>query len=512
MRKLGALYINEMLKNFKKISVFVLIIVMTVGMIGCSSILKMVESIDSSGYISDYDPYEYEKEYAEDLRARISNLEKLIESADESEKNQLTDELINCKYEMVWYDLYVFYAHDNNITNLSYKYDFMEEMYDIKISMYGLELREMTSSDEYKSYEARYNELDRYVKEGDYASYIESENKRISEDTNMSSAQKDAQLFYNNAMLSLNPTGEFESWGYKNSVNSLISTVSTLRSSLENDVDLNSGGNLTPERRSELEKTLAIAELRISDGYVEEDTDNTVYGMAYMLSYSIGSMLSLIIVILLAGSLMSHEMSTGTIKSLIIAPVKRWKIFTAKYFSIITVVVFVSLYTYLVATLVNGLFFGFGSFADKVVYAGGSALKMNYFVYQLISALFDALPLIVIATFAYMLSVVTKNTAASVSVTIGVYLGGNIVHLVLVSALSSYPYIVKFLPFNNLELFERVFYTADGLTGNVGLGAILNMAGGSGDPSVLFSVLYVLVLLTCMIYAGLDHFCRKDIK
>lgn len=56
--------------------------------------------------------------------------------------------------------------------------------------------------------------------------------------------------------------------------------------------------------------------------------------------------------------MMSHEMSTGTIKSLIIAPVKRWKIYLAKYLSMLAVMLVLILYTYAVASLTNGLLFG----------------------------------------------------------------------------------------------------------------------------------------------------------
>lgn len=502
-----------MLKNFKKVSVFVLIIIMTVGMIGCSTIYKI---LDDDTYYYDYTDYisEYDTAYAEELRQRIQTLEELYENASEDEKQALRDELITCKYDMIWCDVYVFYARDNGISRLSYKYDLLDEIYNIRCFMFGLELDEKTSTEEYRTHEARCNELDKYIKDDDYAAYIDNENKRIADMTNISDARKEALISYNNALLSLNPTGEFESWEYKNEVNSLLSMASTLSSSLENDVDLEYGGNLTAERRTEIERDLAILQKRISGGHIEADADDTLGGTSYTLSAMIGSMLSIIIIILLSGSLMSHEMSTGTIKSLIIAPVKRWKIYTAKYLSIAATVVFISIYTYLVAAVVNGLYFGFGNFADKIVYVGGSAVQMNYFLYQFISALFNIIPLLVIATFAYMLSIVTKNTAAAVSVTMGIYLGGNILHMVLVVALSNHPYIIQFLPFSNIELFGKIFYTASGASGNIGFGALLGLINNlvSDGSSIVFSAVYVIVLLVCMIYTGLDHFCRKDIK
>ena len=54
LRKFFSLFLNEMLKIRKKVAVFVMIIVMTVGMIGCSVIFKIEENIGEDNYDEEY--------------------------------------------------------------------------------------------------------------------------------------------------------------------------------------------------------------------------------------------------------------------------------------------------------------------------------------------------------------------------------------------------------------------------------------------------------------------------
>ncbi len=505
-----------MLKSFKKISVLVLVIVMTVGMAGCSTILKIANSFVESYTNEETDPIvsEGDLEYAEKLKETIKEYEERYDKAEtEEDKSVIYDELMNYKEEMIWYDIFVYMVKDHNIRTLSYRYDILGEMFRIRSSMLSIERGGYQDSDDYRRYQERYDELYDYITKYDYKTYIENENKRIAENDDYSDAEKAAAIYYNDAMLSLNPTGEFESYTAKSDATEILNNVAKIRSSLESGVDLAQGGNLTPERRADIEKDLAIYEKRIDNGYIERDPDDSPGGLSFSMAAVVGNMFSVIIIILLSGSIMSHEMSTGTIKSLIIAPVKRWKIFTAKYMSIMTTIVFLCIYNYVFSFLVSIIYYGFTGFSDKIVYIGGTALQINYFLYQFILSLAGIIPLLVIATFAYMLSVLTKNTAASVSIAMGVYLGGNIVHLVLESLLNSYPYVIKFLPFSNIDIAGRIFYTGSGMSGGtVNMGLTFLAGVGEQNPSLIFSVIYIIVILICMVYSALDNFCRKDIK
>lgn len=513
MRKLGALFHNEMLKSRKKISVFIIVIVMTVGMIGCSAFMKETNHYYMGYPEGSYDAVKYNIEYAESLQRQIQQYEKMLEdeTLPPTEAENLKMQLFELKTEYVNYDIFGNYAKENKIGELSYRYTMLAELVDLRNQMLKIEFYNGDlSAAEYQTLRKQYEELDAALKLDDYGEYIRMRNQQIQADSSLSDAQKDAMTSYNETLLKLCPTGQYASYQEKNRAETLLSEKSLIDASLRNNVDLQNGGNLTKERRAVLEKDQILVNAKIEKGFLQEEPDNTPGGESYVMASSLGFIFVIIILIILAGSMMSHEMSTGTIKSLIIAPVKRWKFFAAKYLSLIVTMLFLILYTYGVASLTNGLLFGFDSFGDKIFLVSGRAAEMNYFLYQFLSALCNIVPLLIFTTLAYLLSIVTKNTAASVSVTIGLYLGGSFLHLLVVSGLSGYAYLVKFLPFSNLGLFEKIFYTT-GTSQNIGGMLFGNIADASAAPLV-FSVIYIIIILICMVSVGLDHFCRRDIK
>lgn len=511
MRKLGALFYNEMLKSKKKVSVYIIVIVMTVGMIGCSILIKETNRIVED--INSYHPITDNIQYAETLNLQIRDYEKKLENENltSEEQNLLKEELYYLKCEYIHYDIYGNYAKENEIGTLSYRYMILGDLVNIRQQQLSIEFYSGdSSSEEYQQLQKQYEELESSLKVNNYQQYIQTKNRQIEEDTSLTDAQKEAQISYNQALLSVCPSGEYASEQEKMNAESLLSEKSNINASLANNVDLNGAGNLTAERRAILEKNLKLVEAKIEKGFLQEDPDNSIGGEAYVLASSLGFVFTVVILIIIAGSMMSHEMSTGTIKSLIIAPVKRWKIYLAKYLSLIATMVLLILYTYGISSLTNGLLFGFSSFGEKVFIVSGNAVTMNYFSYQFLSALCNLVPLFIFATFAYTLSIVTKNTAASVSVSMGLYLGGSFLHLLLESSLSGYAHLLKFLPFSNLSLFGKIFYSSSG-TQNIG-GVLFGNIANTSSVSLVFSIFYNIIILICMISIGMDHFCRRDIK
>ena len=132
------------------------------------------------------------------------------------------------------------------------------------------------------------------------------------------------------------------------------------------------------------------------------------------------------------------------------------------------------------------------------------------FVVQFVYVMCSLVPLVLLVTFAYMMSIVTKSTAASVSVTMGVYFGGSIVHTILMGFLQNRPYITKFLPFNNTDWFSKMFENMIG--SDMSLNVLVNGEFFESPTTLCFSAIYVLALLVCMNWIAADSFCRKDIK
>ena len=505
LRKFFSLFLNEMLKIRKKVAVFVMIIVMTVGMIGCSVIFKIEENIGEDNYDEEYVEGCIEKE-----NWFKKEIETLLENGD-TEDPYYKDTLYKFKIEWHYNYLYGTFTKENNITETSFKAAVTGSLHNYYEQMIYDELysEEGTESAEYKYAKSEYDRLDNIIKTSNYKQYIEDENKRIEEST-MSEENKKSSIAYNNALYKMCPTGEFGSYRTRENAEQLLLKKNSIENSLEEGVDFNTDSSISDERRKELELSLAVINKKIDESLLLGSTSQQPSGESFILSLSFGSLMTTIILIVIAAAMMSGETSTGTIKSLIIAPVKRWKIYLSKYLALIFVSVVLSLYTYIISALANGLLFGFSSFGTEVYVVFGKVVTMNFLTVQLFYTACSMVPLLIVVTFAYMMSVISKNTAAAASVTMGAYLGGTTVQVLIMGFLYNREYITRFLPINNMDWFNIIFKTMS--EEEISMNVIMGGSVFDSPSSFIFAIAYVAVLLVCMFWIGLESFCKKDIK
>ena len=506
LRKFFSLFLNEMLKIRKKVAVFVMVIVMTVGMIGCSVIFKIEGNIGEESYYKDDEYIEY---FIENEKWLNEEIKTLMENGD-TEDPYYKDSLYKLKIECQSYYLDGTYAKENNITDTSFKRTVTASMNNYYERMVYAELysEEGTQSEEYIYAKAEYERLDNIIKTSDYKKYIEDENKRI-EESEMSEENKKSSIAYNNALYKICPTGEYDSYRAKENAEYLLSEKNNIESSLNAGVDFNTNSSISEERREELELSLAVINKKIDEALLLGSTSEKVNGESFILSLSFGNLMTTIILIVIAAAMMSGETSTGTIKSLIIAPVKRWKIYLSKYLALIFVSVVLSLYTYIISALANGLLFGFSSFGTEVYVVFGKVITINFLTLQLIYTVCSLVPLIIVVTFAYMMSVISKNTAAAAAVTMGAYLGGTTLQLLVMGFLSNRAFITRFLPLSNMDWFNLIF---NSMSEEMSMNVIMGGSISDSPSSLTFAIVYVAVLLVCMLWIGLESFCKKDIK
>lgn len=133
-----------------------------------------------------------------------------------------------------------------------------------------------------------------------------------------------------------------------------------------------------------------------------------------------------IIVVLVAGDSISGEMSSGTIRALMVKPIPRWKIFFAKFLANQVYLLLVVLMIFIFGLLISRFLFGNG---DIIVYGEeisiieksellirfSKAIAMSYFSLTVISCL------------AFMLSSLMENSIAPIVITMVI----NIVFLII---------------------------------------------------------------------------------
>ena len=271
-----------------------------------------------------------------------------------------------------------------------------------------------------------------------------------------------------------------------------------------------SGQVLLPSEIEELKNEAAVLQYKQDSNYYQRcegqsESKNLFVNVLWTLMLSIDRTILFIFCVLIAGTAVSSEISSGSIKSLIIAPVKRWKIFLAKSLMILSMLIVGTLFSYGVSALLQGVFFGFDVGLPVVRIAGNAVVETPFLMAMLQNLALSMFDILVICVFALMLSAVMRSSAASVAISMGVYFV--VTDIVRIISLLIDKWWIKYIPFVNFNIQNRIFGSGP-MEELLGTG----QAASAGTPSVAFSVIYLCVLMIGMYYTAWDSFCRRDIK
>jgi ABC-2 type transport system permease protein len=155
-----------------------------------------------------------------------------------------------------------------------------------------------------------------------------------------------------------------------------------------------------------------------------------------------------VFVIVIGSGVIANEFSSGTIKLLLIRPVMRWKILLSKYISTMLFALFMLVILFVVSFLMGGILFGFGGvFQPYHASVHGILNETNFFQQLILRYAFNCVELLMLVTFAFMISTVFRNSALAIG--IGVFLMFTGDFIVLIFSESSW---VKYILFANLDL------------------------------------------------------------
>lgn len=166
---------------------------------------------------------------------------------------------------------------------------------------------------------------------------------------------------------------------------------------------------------------------------------------SYMVAGFIG-----ILIIVIAGGIVASEFSQGTIKFLLINPVKRWKILMAKYFTAISIGYLILLLSFIVSVIASAMLMGFDNIGAYYYYLSGDEVKrIPGILYTLRTYFFGSIDIVVNATFAFAISSMIRSTALAVGAGIAATFIGN----TLVSILGMFQMDWgRFLIFSNTDM------------------------------------------------------------
>lgn len=218
-------------------------------------------------------------------------------------------------------------------------------------------------------------------------------------------------------------------------------------------------------------------------------------------TYSIYVILAIVMVIVIAGGIVSSEFSKGTIRLLLIRPVSRWKILLSKLISVLVVGFSVAILGIGILYVSTGVVYGFETYKTPILEVINGSIVQKDFIKMLLPQIITSLSsLVFVSSLVFALSTLTKNTALSVAVSMLVYLGSAPITEVLVSAKQSW-IINTLIPYINAPYFRLVPNLSEAL--KTGFGMQIQYTQGAVQLLVASLIILVLAFIT---------FMKKDIK
>lgn len=517
LRKLFALYTNEMIKISHKIVVIIILAIMIIGVIAFGGLVKLQQA-SMTNQTGDMNNDQWTKEQMTSqldyYKSELASVELKINAATtDEEKMNLLQQKENINMQVNLYQIAV--DKGVNLNSGGFKATLLNDLMSQKSQLLIIEAipsdqRTKSQEDQIILIKQNIVQYTAILDSGDFAKYIEIKNKDIDQNSTISADEKTLKKDTNLLWLKLDPKGDVDNSGNGYMMQTTLSQIENYKRSLLYNIDYTSQNQyvkpLTPDARQTVENSLAVLQYKAEHNMIVLDYNSSSQlqetAVTGMLSFGIFMLVCMILI--LAGGSVSQEISSGSIKSLIISPTKRYKIFIAKLASLVTVGVFSAIVLYIFVMISNGVYFGFSSGSPFIFAINGTAMQINFYIYKLAYLFIDFIDVLVYMVLAFMLSIVTRNTAASVGISIAVYFGGSLASSFI--SLFAQGEWVNFIPFRNLSLASRIF---PDLLNNIGMNIFGNR---SIVPSTTFSIVYLVVLMICMGYIALDSFSRRDIK
>lgn len=491
MSKIWSLFINENIKALKKKSTIIVILISIVSLIGAIGITKLAEF--ETKYLDEM----VEVDWKENLKYEVEDIKSQLNSNNTYSKETIA----NLKAESEG----IQFAIDNNI-NYRQEYNYwksiaVSEIIDEKVNLYLEDNNEITN----KIYQENIRKLENVIKQDNFDGYIDVKFKMLKDQLDNGEIDEEEYKAQEDTInlrkkYEIGKTQDNESWKQD-----LINELDEIREAKKTGIDSYTGKSLDYKEMQELEDTEKIDIYRLENNIPPVGSNVEISNYRNFYNYISGGFATFfvgILVIMLAGSTISGEISKGTIKFWMMTPNKRWKILFSKILSVIFIMVIITLTLSLLSYLLGGLFFT--EKANQYIYVqNGNVKTLSPIVYQVLNYLSYDIDIFVYAIFATMLSVILRNSALSIGVSIALYTGANTI-MQIVNMLVKADWI-KFIPFNNMGLTDKIFKNVMTYTDIQMTNEFLN------NVSIVFSLSVLGVCCILMLVTMFDSFNKRDI-
>lgn len=194
------------------------------------------------------------------------------------------------------------------------------------------------------------------------------------------------------------------------------------------DVLQKENAELTTEmEQDEFLQGLNTSLIETNNYYLENDIQPVGYGawQFVMENEILLSLVSLLTIIVAAG-IVANEFRWGTIKLLLIRPITRTKVLASKYIAVLLFSLFTLLFVLLFSWIIGAIFFGIEGMNPSIVLEKNTGLEYVSVFGEIVSGYgYQLVTLVMMATFAFMISTVFRNSALAIGTAIFLMMVGN---------------------------------------------------------------------------------------
>lgn len=406
---------NELYKIFHKKGIYIVLI-----------ITALYTLLTNFIYNSDFMKTNYlEDEY---------ELEVYFVEVMEEEGETTSEEYINSKIYIATYKYAKSFGEDSWQRYILMNNDeYMTKVNDIFTHITQYELVPTNNIEDYEAYEKAKQEKDALTKELKEMDWKDFLNKEIEEAQNNlnNSETEEGKYLYQARVDALNLRKKYDiKYGF-DEFNDYLMTYQSNRSAVLSYENIDE--DTLKEEQKNIKKE-AIKEMELAEYKIENKVEEIPYASNhYILTnfYSEYYTMILIIIVLISGSIVSEEFSKGTIKLLLVKPYSRIKILLSKYITVLLMVLFAVISTFIMQMIIGGLFFGYDNlWVPYVTYnlTTNAIESIPVLKYFLLSSLATLPQLILLATLGFTLSTIFTSTALANTLTIVGAFGSDIIN------------------------------------------------------------------------------------
>ncbi|HIU77086.1 MAG TPA: ABC transporter permease [Candidatus Pelethocola excrementipullorum] len=454
---------NELVKVFSKISTYLMLGIILIFVVGMSLLMKKSYQYSGHQYIYDRENIQYEIEYLESSKPQGYELElNRFKYMKDSGKEWRTD---------------------------SWQLDALEEAFLTWQSPLVYD-GDKLSEEQKKQYQSNFDKEMAPVLQDDWNAYATQQLKKIEEGAD-SDGVKAAKGYYYNYMIEQKIQPDSDDWR-----EAVARRVAANGTELEELKEKEAKGDYVSEdNKEQLQNALALSEYRLEHNlstYMDENgnTDNEFWN-----SFKEGRVVLTfvsVVLIVLAGGCVANEFSTGTIKFLLVNPVKRGKIIISKYLTLILLSIALIFFLYGFTALVDLIVQKTPDLGMPLLKAAGGVVSVESpWIYLLGQYLLGGVNLLAMTTMAFMISSLLRNSAVAIGIGVAALMGGNVLVMILAQFGQDWG---RYVLFANLDL-----------------GGISQGYGMFPNQTSAFAIGTILVYMVIFLVTAYDAFTRSEV-